>query len=75
MYRAKVLFNHRVNNPYMGTAAIAILAAFMAFSVSANTSNPFYINDTMFIFSVMAGIVGGGYSLQKRNAKLNEYAS
>ncbi len=40
-------------------AGLAIAGSFIAFSVSANTSNPFYINDTMFIFAVLAGIAGG----------------
>jgi hypothetical protein len=42
----------------VGTGVSAALASFV---VSAVTSNPFYLNDTMFMFGVLGGLVGGLY--------------
>ena len=44
-------------------ACLAVAASFSALFLSAITSNPFYINDTMFIYAVLAGISGGCWSL------------
>ncbi len=50
-------------------ACLAAAASFCALFLSAITSNPFYINDTMFIYAVLAGISGGCWSLvQSREA-------
>jgi len=46
-------------------ACLAVVGSFFAFSLSANTSNPFFINDTMFIFAVMTGCAAGCYSRWK----------
>jgi O-antigen ligase len=41
---------------------LAALACFAALFVSALTSNPFFRNDTTFIYGTLSGIVGGCYS-------------
>lgn len=45
---------------------LAVVGSFFAFLVSSNTSNPFFINDTMFIFAVMTGSASGCYLRWKR---------
>ncbi|MDA1029619.1 MAG: O-antigen ligase family protein [Bacteroidetes bacterium] len=65
--RAVVVVRRNQGNHIAGTACLAVIACLAAFSLSANTSNPFYINDPMFIFSVMTGIVGGCYSLHLKS--------
>jgi len=57
--RSVRVFRSLTPTPHARTAGLAVAGSFIAFSVSANTSNPFYINDTMFIFAVLAGIAGG----------------
>jgi O-Antigen ligase len=55
---------------------LAVSAGFSAFALSAATQNPFYSNDTMFIFAILAGISGGCYSLSRRgssNPKLERW--
>ncbi len=49
---------------------LAVIGSFAAFSISALTSNPFYINDPMFIVAVMTGLVGGSYSLHRRSVRI-----
>lgn len=49
----------RNDNLYVSAVALAVLSSFAAFSLSAITSNPFYVNDTMFMFAVLTGIAGG----------------
>ncbi|TDI73593.1 MAG: hypothetical protein E2O84_07000 [Bacteroidetes bacterium] len=36
-----------------------VAACIAAFSISANTSNPFYINDMMFLCAILTGLAGG----------------
>jgi len=45
--------------------ALGVAASFLAFFFSALTSNPFYINDTMFMYGVLAGIIGGCFVPEK----------
>ncbi len=51
---------------YLRMACLGVAASFAAFALSANTSNPFYINDAMFIVAIMTGIVGGCFTLAGR---------
>lgn len=39
--------------------ALAVIGCLASFLVSSNTSNPFYMNDSMFILSVLCGIAAG----------------
>ena len=41
---------------------LGALACFAALFVSALTSNPFFRNDTTFIYGTLSGIIGGCYS-------------
>ena len=68
--RAFVVVRQNQGDRLMATASLAVIACLAAFSLSANTSNPFYINDPMFIFSVMTGMVGGCYSIHTRKLTL-----
>ena len=45
-------------------AGLAVIGAFASFSVSALTSNPIFINDAMFVISILAGIAAGCWSLE-----------
>jgi len=69
VFRAKKVFKGGLEHRVYPIACLAVFGSLMSFSVSALTSNPFYINDTMFIFAVMAGIVGGSYSVMLRQSK------
>ena len=40
-------------------SALAVVGCLASFSVSAITSNPFYLNDTLFILAVISGVAGG----------------
>jgi O-antigen ligase len=42
--------------------ALGALAALSSLFVSALTSNPYYMNDSMFIYGALMGIIGGCYS-------------
>lgn len=42
----------------VGVAAAAVL---VAFCLSANTSNPFFLDDTTFVFGILTGLAGGVY--------------
>ncbi len=61
--RAVRIFRSRTAPEYARLACLGVAAAFAGFTLSANTSNPFYINDAMFIFAVITGIVGGCFTL------------
>jgi O-antigen ligase len=65
--RAYSAFRHAGSNTTVSAASLAVVGSFAAFSLSAITSNPFYVNDTMFIFGVLTGIAGGLYSRSANN--------
>lgn len=63
------VFKTKQETVVIRVAGLAVAASFCALFLSAITSNPFYINDTMFIYAVLAGISGGCWSLvQSRKA-------
>jgi O-antigen ligase len=70
LFRAYKVIRQGLGNHVSATACLAVLGSLMSFSVSAITSNPFYINDTMFIFAVMTGIVAGCYSIMQRRTRM-----
>ncbi len=63
MYRAYAVFRFDSGVTIARVCCLGVLACFAAFAVSANTSNPFYNNDLMFIYALLAGIAGGCYTL------------
>lgn len=54
-------FRRRAAEPLLRLAGLGAAVALLAFVLSANTSNPFYLNDTTFMFGVLMGLAGGAY--------------
>ncbi len=46
---------------WMRICGLAAAASLVAFTLSTITSNPFFLKDSLFIFSLAAGIAGGAY--------------
>jgi O-antigen ligase len=46
-----------------------------AFAVSANTSNPFYLNDMMFLLGILSGLAGGCSMRHDRSLELSTLSS
>ena len=65
VYKGFIVFKGYKQVTLESAVCLAVVGSFIAFSISANTSNPFYINDPMFIFSVMTGSVAGCYTRWK----------
>ena len=62
--RAFLVFRSKDLESIVRLGGLVVVASFAAFLISALTSNPVYINDAMFIISVLAGIGGGCWSLK-----------
>jgi len=62
--RAYLVFKTKNLESTVRLGGLVVVASFTAFSMSALTSNPVYINDAMFIMSVLAGIGAGCWSLK-----------
>lgn len=63
MYRAYRTFKSSIRVSLVGVCCAGAVASFAALAVTANTSNPFYMNDLMFLYAVLAGLIGGCYTL------------
>jgi len=71
--RAYLVFRSKNLESIVRLGGLVVVASFAAFFMSALTSNPVYINDAMFIISVLAGIGGGCWSLKlMRDARPSE---
>jgi O-antigen ligase len=55
--------------PFLRYACLAVAAVLISLVISAITSNPFYINDPMFMFGVVAGVAAGARQLADREAR------
>lgn len=62
--RAYLVFRSNNLDSTVRLGGLVVVASFTGFLVSALTSNPVYINDAMFIISILAGIGGGCWSLK-----------
>lgn len=51
-------------------AGLAAAITLIAFLLSAMTSNPFFLKDTLFTFGVLMGLTGGAYERLRRTAAL-----
>lgn len=55
------------SSPAMKATALAIIGSFAGFALSTITSNPFFVNDGMFIIAVLCGLSGGLFTRLKRS--------
>lgn len=54
-------FRMKAGSPWMRVCGLAAAASLAAFTLSTITSNPFFLKDSLFIFSLSAGLAGGAY--------------
>jgi hypothetical protein len=48
-------------------SALAVVGCLATFSISAITSNPFYLSDTLFILAVISGVAGGCHVIAQKS--------
>ncbi len=48
-------------------SALAVVGCLATFSLTAITSNPFYLNDTLFILAVISGVAGGCHAVARKS--------
>ena len=58
-------FRTRTAHRYVRLAGLASTISLLAYLLPANTSNPFHLNDSLFIFGVLFGMAGGAYACAK----------
>ncbi len=54
-------YRMKTGSPWMRLCGLAAAASLTAFTLSTVTSNPFFLKDSLFIFSLSAGLAGGAY--------------
>ncbi len=54
-------YKAKATDPWIGICGLAAAASLVAFMLSTITSNPFFLKDSLFIFSVAAGLSAGAW--------------
>ncbi len=68
MYRGFKAFHTAGGNPFLRQVALGIGCALFALLLPANTSNPFFPKNTMFVFALLVGLVCGIEASLKKDA-------
>ena len=61
IWRGVQAFNMKHCTQWTRICGLAGALSLIGFTLSTLTSNPFFLKDSMFIFSIAAGLAGGAY--------------